>query len=295
VLCGFITRGAENQESPCGMRALLSFCVLVALALAAPVSSPASAQPADAWSLRAGAGALLSPSFLGARTYQVSAFPALRLAYGDRFFASVEEGIGYTFQSGALSAGPVVKMAFGRDEDGSSPFRIAGSRTDALRGLGDVSTGAEAGGFLRYRAGSWTASLELRHGIGGHEAPVGGISVSRVWRFSSPFGTANGPGIFTLGPRATFAGRRYAQAYFGVDAGQSLRSGLPVYSPRGGLISYGVGGVAVMPVAPRTALSLIFGYERLGKPAAQAPLVTQRGSKHQAVVGLFASYEFSWR
>lgn len=266
-----------------------------ALALAIGIAGPAAAQPAQdpAWTLRVGAGALVGPAFLGSKTYQVSAVPALRLAYGDRFFASVEEGLGYAFVStSSWSAGPVVRVAFGRDEDGSSPFRIAGRRETALRGLGDVSTTPEAGAFVRYRWESWSASAEVRHGIGGHEALVGNVSASHVWRFSSPFSGGRGPGIVSLGPRATFASQAYTSAYFGIDPGQSLRSGLRPYSPEGGLVSFGAGGVVVVPVAPRTSVTLLFGYDRLAAAAARSPLISERGSRNQAVVGLFATYEF---
>lgn len=260
-------------------------------------SFPALAQPAnDGWTVRAGAGALLAPSFQGSRTYQLSALPGLRVAYGQRFFLSVEEGAGYALvDSGNWSAGPLLRLAFKRDEDGSSPFRIAGRREGALRGLGDVPTTAEAGGFAKVRWGNWSAQGELRHGIGGHDAAVGTLALSHAWRFSSPFTHAAGPAIVTLGPRLGFASAAYARAYFGVDPVQSARSGLRTYDTGGGVMSYGLGGVVVAPVAPRTALTLVFGYDRLGAPASRSPLVRERGSRNQAVVGLFASYEFSLR
>lgn len=234
----------------------------------------------------------MSPAFQGSRSYQLSAFPALRLSYGDRFFASVEEGVGYALlNTGGWSVGPLVKLAFGRDEDGGGPFRVAGKRDTSLLGLGDIDPTAEAGAFLRYRWNSWSAAAEVRHGIGGHDALVGNVSLSHVWTFDSPFTTGGAPGIFTLGPRINFAGTSYAQTYFGVTAAQSIRSGLRAYDADGGVMSYGVGGVMVAPVAPRTALSVVFGYERLGTPAGNSPLVRERGSRNQAVIGLFATYE----
>lgn len=264
--------------------------VAAALLLSA---AQAKAQPAQGWTLRAGTGAILSPAFLGSRTYQVSAFPALRLAHGDRFFASVEEGVGYAVLStSGWSAGPVLRVAFGRDEDGSGPFRIAGRRETALRGLGDVPTTVEAGAFARYRWGSWSVSADLRHGIGGHDALVGTLSGAHVWRFTSPVFDRGGPGIVSFGPRVSFAGRPYTSAYFGIDPGQSVRSGLAPYAPKGGLVSFGAGGVVVLPVAPRTSLTLLFGYDRLAAVAARSPLVRERGSRNQAGIGLFASYEF---
>ncbi len=265
------------------------------LALVTGICGPAAAQPSQEaqWTMRVGAGALIAPAFVGSKTYQVSAVPALRLAYGDRFFASVEEGLGYALVStSAWSAGPVVRVAFGRDEDGSSPFRIGGRRETALIGLGDVPTTAEAGGFVRYRWESWSASAELRHGIGGHDGLVGNLSASHVWRFSSPFTGGRGPGIISLGPRVSFASQAYNSAYFGIDPSQSLRSGLRSYSPEGGLVSFGAGGVVVVPVAPRTSVTLLFGYDRLAAAAARSPLIRERGSRNQAVVGLFATYEF---
>ena len=272
-----------------------SLATMAALLATAPALA-ANGRPADgpAWSARIGVGTLASPAFRGARTYQVSALPALRIAYGERFFASIEEGLGYAaFKSEQWSAGPVLRVSFGRDEDGGAPFRIAGHRDSALHGLGDLSATAEAGAFVRARLGSWSATAEVRHGLGGHGAALADLALSYAWRFSSPFYDRGGPGIVSLGPRVSLAGASYAMAFFGVDVAQSARSGLPAYSPKGGLMAYGIGGVAVVPVAPRTSLSLILGLERLGAQASRSSLVRIRGSRLQGNLGIFAIYEFA--
>jgi outer membrane protein len=265
--------------------------VLCVTALAAS----AAAQPAsqDAWILRAGAGLLVAPAYTGSNTYHVSAVPALRVAYGRRFFASVEEGIGYALlDRDGWQAGPLVRVAFSRDEDARGPFRIAGRRTNDLRGLGDVSTTAEAGGFVKYGTGAWNAAADLRHGIGGHDGVVGTLSLARTLRFTGPF-VQDTPAFFSIGPRVTLAGADYVQTYFGVTPAQSAAGGLAVHAPGGGLLSYGVGATVVVPVARATALTMLVGAERLAGDAASSPLVRQRGSRMQGVFGLFVSRMFT--
>lgn len=93
------------------------------------------------WTIRIGAGAILSPAFVGSRSYQLMAVPALNVTYRDTFFASVEDGVGYAVISQhGWRAGPIAKIEFGRKEDGDKPFRIAGGKTSALHGLGNVAT-----------------------------------------------------------------------------------------------------------------------------------------------------------
>ena len=53
---------------------------------------------------------------------------------------------------------------------------VAGGRSDALRGLGDVSATAEAGGYAQYQAGGFSAKAEVRKGLGGHD----GLARKRV-------------------------------------------------------------------------------------------------------------------
>lgn len=57
-----------------------------------------------------------------------------------------------------------------------------------------------------------------------------------------------GAAIINMGPRMTAASDDFMQTYFGIDAGQSARTGLARYNAQGGILSYGVGGtVDVLP------------------------------------------------
>ena len=71
--------------------------------------------------------------------------------------------------------GPIVRVDFGRDEDGNGVFCIVGERTNALVGFGDVDATIEFGGFVDYQQNAFRISAELCHGINGHEGFIGEI------------------------------------------------------------------------------------------------------------------------
>jgi outer membrane scaffolding protein for murein synthesis (MipA/OmpV family) len=229
----------------------------------------------------------VSPAWLGSRDTTLSIYPDLRINYGDVLFASVPDGIGWNaVNSEGWKAGPIAKVRFGRDEeDGGSPFLVSGG-SDALRGLGDVGATAEVGGFVEKQFGpqrAWRVRGELRRGFGGHEGVIADASLGYRMRV--------GRTAVAVGPRATFASKAFMQTYFGIDALQSSRSGLPQHRAKGGLLSYGVGGSVLRTLDRRSALTLFAGVDRLGDAPANSPLIQQRGRRTQFTLGL----GYGWR
>ncbi len=258
---------------------------------AAAASAQPPVQSQDGWRVGLGGGALFSPSYLGDDEYRLSALPSIRVEYGDLFFASIENGVGFNaVNRGGFQAGPIARIRFGRDEDGSQPFAVSGDRTGDLIGLGDVDATAELGAFFKYEINGFTSTVEARKGVNGHEGAIIDASINYGGR-SFVLGP---PLIYSIGPRVKFAGDRYHSAYFGVSADQSLASGLPQYSAAGGLSAYGIGAMLIMPLSRDNSMSaiLVSGYDRLGGDAADAPLVQERGSRDQASIGLFFTYWF---
>jgi outer membrane scaffolding protein for murein synthesis (MipA/OmpV family) len=268
--------------------------------LAAVCGSPSVAQPAqptgapnrptldDGWSVTVGLAPIVSNAWQGSEDYVLSVFPDLRINYGDTLFASIPDGLGWNaVNTGDWKAGPIAKLLFGRDEDGSaSPFAVI-SGNDALVGLGDVGATAEVGGFVEKVFGSrqqWRGRVETLRGFGGHEGTVGNFSLSYRVRSSG--------GIFNIGPRATLASSDFTRTYFGVDAGQSARSGLGVYKPSGGLVSYGVSGSMVRSLDRQSAITAFSSLERLGGVAKNSPLVRERGSATQFTFGVGYGFRF---
>lgn len=247
------------------------------------------------WTIRIGAGAILSPAFVGASDYQLLAVPALKVTYRNTFFASVEDGVGYAvINQNGWRAGPIAKIAFGRKEDGDNPFRIAGGKTSALHGLGNVATTLEVGGFAEYRWSSISTKIGLRKGLNGHEGLVGDLSVKYTHSSQSLSPVAESLLVVSFGPRLTVVDSTYNNAFFGVDADQALNSGLPRYSPSGGILSYGVGSLIIVPIRKQLSATFLAGYDRLTGDAASAPLVSERGSPNQWMFGALLSYEFGF-
>lgn len=260
--------------------------------LLAAACCPAFAQERtadDGWGLIVGAGALHSPTYEGDDESRLSILPNIQVSYGDRFFASVQEGVGYrVIKDPGFEAGPIMRVKFSRDEDGDQVFAINGDDTTDLIGLGDVDTSIELGGFIAYEAGPVTFSAEARQAVTGHEGFVADLGVKwsgRAFLFGPPV-------IWSVGPRAKLVDDSYNSAYFSVDAAQSVASGLPLFEAEGGLHSYGIGATAIVPFTDEWSAVIVAGYDRLEGDAADNPLVQLRGSKDQASIGVFLSYTF---
>lgn len=250
---------------------------------------PGPMGPAGDWSLTVGAATIYMPAFTGSKDYQLVAFPDLKVEYQDKFFASLFEGVGYNVvNTESWRAGPIMKFDFGRTEDDDNPFRVAGDKTKALNGLGDVDASVELGGFVEYSFGPFSTSLELRQGVGGHEGLIGAADLSYKG-FAKLMGR---PVMYAFGPRATFADSNYNEAYFGISQAQSAKSGLASYSAGAGLVSYGLSAFAMMPVTKTVSVGAFASYERLGSEAADSPLVKERGDENQFTGGLRLTYEF---
>lgn len=255
-------------------------------------ATPALAQEKpdkDVWSVTLGAGSLLSPTFEGDDDYRVSVLPNVQVSYGDAFFASVQEGVGYrVIDTGVLRAGPIARLRFSRDENGDQPFAVTGDDTNDLAGLGDISTSIELGGFVEYDFGEITISAEARQAASGHEGLVADVGARWKGR-SMAFGP---PLIWSIGPRLRLVDDTFNAAYFGVTNTQSAASGLPTYTASGGLHSYGLGATTIIPIDRdgRWTAVAIAGYDRLMDSAADSPLVRLRGDQDQATIGVFVSY-----
>lgn len=267
------------------------------LALLAVIASvfPLSAQAqetlstASGWKYNVGGGLMVAPKYMGDDSYGLYAVPSLSITYNDKFFASVEEGIGYNYLiNDNWRIGPIAKYDFGRDEDGDSFFKIGGSDTNDLEGLGDVDGTVELGGFVEYKMDALKFSFDLLQGVGGHE----GLRGSAEATYNGMTNFYGQPVRYSVGPEVQWASSNYHNAYFRVNSTQSARSGLSEYKADAGLLSYGIGGTMMMPINDRLSAVTFAKYNHLGDEAANSSLVEERGSEHQGIFGAFISYGF---
>lgn len=67
----------------------------------------------------------------------------------------------------------------------------------------------------------------MRHGIRSHEGVVADLSADAFYDVTPEVRVSGGP-------RASFASKRYFDAYYGVTAAEAAASGLGAYDPGGG-------------------------------------------------------------
>jgi outer membrane protein len=242
------------------------------------------------WRVSAGTGLILAPAFVGARDYSFFAVPDIRVSYKDRFFANVRDGIGYAvIREEGLFIGPVITYDFSRTEkNGGSFFQLAGSRNNGLQGMGNVPGTISLGVYAEYNLHPYKFKLQMNKGVTGHEGTL--VEAKALY---GGVRTYNGPPlIYAFGPHVKFGNQTYTNAYWGISPEQSAHSGLVQYHANAGIISYGVGGFALLPVTKSISVSLFAGFDRLAPPVANSPLVQVRGSENQAAIGLTVSYGF---
>lgn len=236
------------------------------------------AQIGKDWTLEIGIEAGVLPTYEGSSRYMLRPFPLfdIRKAGTPPRFRAPRDGFGFgLYDTGRFRVGPTAKIRFPRREGDDAN----------LRGLG-VDTALELGGFAEYWVTPWLRTRgEVRQGIGGHRGIVSDLTADVVVPLT-PQLTVSG------GPRLTLATEKAEDPYYSVTASQAVVSGLPVYTAKGGVESWGLGAQARYFWSPQWTTYTYLEYQRLAGDAANSPLVTQRGSRDQVQVGMGVTYSF---
>lgn len=262
-----------------GLVAFVSaFAALTAPAMAGG-DSIFSSEPASSWTVTLGAEGRVLPRFDGSKGFSWTAFPVLQVRRGgtNAKFRSPRDGISFAIiDENNFRFGPTGKIKRERRE-GDDP---------ALMGLGNVDWTVELGAFVEYWWMPWLRTrAELRNGIGGHHGLVGDLSADLVYNFAPQWTLAGGP-------RMTVASSAALDPYFSINTTQAIASGLPVYTAKGGVRSYGAGAQLRYAINSRWETYTYVEYERLSGDAANSPLVTLRGTRDQVSAGLGLTYSF---
>lgn len=253
-----------------------------AMAICATVSFPALADTSwfsGPWTVTLGVEGRARPTFEGAdslRFVPVPLFDIRRTGTARKFHSPLDGASIGLVETENFRFGPTFKVRLPRNEGDAS----------ALRGLGDVKYGIEAGVFAEYWPARWLRTrAEVRQGFHGHHGLVANLSSDLVHAVTPQL-------TVSAGPRVRFESAKTMQTYIGVDVQQSLLSGLPVYSPAGGLRSLGAGAQVQYDLTPQWSTHIFAEYERLSGPAADSPLVRLRGSRDQVTTGIGVNYAF---
>ncbi len=233
------------------------------------------------WSLTLGASVYTAPKYEGDKNYDINVDPMISIGKAGRVerFTSRNDNISFSLLDRQLiRMGLVGKILTGRDSDTSGD----------LKGLKRVKWGGEAGGFAELYPTDWLRLRgELRQGFRSHDGVTADLAVDAYTNITDTVRLSGGP-------RAFYATKDYFKNYYGVNAKESLRSGLREYHADDGWGSVGLGGAVTWKTTPKVTTSLFGEYKRLVDVAGDSSLVDQRGDKNQFTVGVSATYRFDF-
>jgi outer membrane scaffolding protein for murein synthesis (MipA/OmpV family) len=246
--------------------------------------------PEGVTNVRIGAGPGVYSAFEGSRDYGVHLVPVVSFKYRNlvevvnneihvtafnRLFTS-DPGTERERNTRYLRAGPLVSINFGRGENDNP----------ALKGLGDVGTSFELGAFVAYVRNDDRWRVRARQDVAdGHRGATMQLDYTHTF--------LRGPRIsFSAAVGLEMATSVYLKSFFGVDAAQSQRSGLPQFHPSGGLKDGNLTVNGSYALSDHWTLFLNAGYEHLLGDAAASPLIKQRGSPNVASASTFVVYTF---
>lgn len=268
--------------------ALRAGATLLAGLVAFLAISPAQAEDTKGFSGYLTLGGAMVPDYEGSEDYQAAPFAAGKLAYdeyyvearGSKLRANVMPAGVFPF---GLELGPSLAYRFGRDD-------VKNDDVDALR---DVDGTFAVGGFAKIYT---NAVLDESDQLGFDVEVLGGIGSDRdgtVITFGPSYSFSPWDSLrLGFNASATYASDRYNETYFGIDADNALRSGLPTYDADGGIKDLGLSVNATYMMTEHWAITGNAKITQLVGDAADSPIVDDAGSATQGVVAVGIVFNF---
>jgi outer membrane protein len=231
----------------------------------------------------AGVGIGSYPDYLGSDEQAVGVAPIARISLGGNRFARlmVNDLRINLLDHSNWQFGPAAVYRFGREDVDDRVVSKVREIDDSLSlGAFGAYLWRDPAEFRRQAGvGGWALG-DVSGAYGGWTAGLNAFAMEPVARMVSVAG----------GAALTYASENYMDEYFGVTAADSLASGLPVYTPGGGLRDVRAWLTALVHLGPQWHIGAGVMYSRLVGDAADSPLVADRGSKNQWVYGVGGIY-----
>jgi MipA family protein len=228
------------------------------------------------WSVVIGTGPAVVPHYPGARDDRISVVPLISASHsGETPFFFGPFGLGFSpINVGGFHAGPIIGLMPNRRQ----------SDDPHLNGLGDISTSATAGVFALYRVGPVAITTAVEQAI--THTGNGLMGLGQI-----DYHMAIVPGKLELhfGPELEFGNAVHQRTWFGVTPLQSASSGLPVFTPGGGIINAGMHAGLNYRYSQHVLLRAFADVKRLTGDTADSPIVER---STQEVTGVGIAYRF---
>lgn len=226
------------------------------------------------WDFTLGAGLADAPRYPGASTRRVRLAPLVSISYGDRLFIG-PLGIGVTaFRWDGFRAGPVLGFERGRSQ----------SDDPRLAGLGDISASVTAGLFAAYARGPFAIYATARQAV-----TSTGNGLSGLLQMDARHAFVSARTLIAAGPDVEFGNNEFQRVWFGISPQQSASSGLPTYTPSGGIDRVGLHARLTYRVSAHWLVRAFARISDLTGEVAQSPIVERRA---QVEAGVGVAYHF---
>lgn len=249
------------------------------------VLSTGTASAQDSLEGQIGLGAGYAPDYEGSDDYKPIPIIPLSLRYEGFGVQTAGQGLqfdvsGFQF----INFGPTIEYRGGRDNDVNDVV---------VRLLPEIDPAIEVGAFAEINLPFFAPGQDAVTFIGKISFDVSGTHdgylIDAALRYSVPFGEDV---RLTMIGGTTIASANYNDTYFSVTPAGAAASGLGVFDADGGLKDI-TGTVSLSYlVTEHWGFNLIGRYKRLVGDAADSPIVSERGSRHQFLGGLAAIYKF---
>jgi outer membrane scaffolding protein for murein synthesis (MipA/OmpV family) len=232
--------------------------------------------------LSLGLGVGVAPDYIGSDDYT-----AVPMVYGKM---TCPEGNYYLELAGKtlkanlvnhdlLVFGPLVNYRFGRDD----AISIDDS---AVEKMDSVDDSFEVGAFLGLRMDEWAFMAEAFKDVSdGHDGLLVTLSGKYVWDLSSSWD-------LIIGGSTTWADSDYMDAFFSVDPGDAIKSGLHLYNAGSQWRDVSCDLGAVYRCNEEWKIRLSGGWTRLLSDAKNSPVTDDRGDQNQFFAGIMGIYTF---
>jgi outer membrane scaffolding protein for murein synthesis (MipA/OmpV family) len=258
-------------------------------------NAPAMPTVFDGDYLTVGAGAAYVPGYEGSDSYVVTPVLGLQGRLGGFTISPRPAGAAIDLINEpsdakiAFNLGPVTRVRFDRTKQIRDP---------AVSALGVLKTAIEVGATAGFSIGritnpydSLSFGADIRWDVNGaHKGRVIQPTITYLTPLAASFAVV-------LNVSAEHVDDKYAHYYYDVTPVGAAASGLPVYSARGGWKSAGASLVTFYDLDGNLAnggFALVGGlsYSRMLGNIARSPIVAQRGSKNQFMLGAGVAYTF---
>jgi MipA family protein len=240
---------------------------------------PESQPKAKGTQVQLGLGAGVAPDYEGSDEYKGVPLLFARVDWASGMFLHFEAGSGLRVNlvpSPNWRLGPVLKYIPARDN-------VDDKRVDNLK---DVDAAVMLGGFAGYDFGRWSTFVQLVQDVSGsNDGYVATLGVSYAIPVSDQL-------LVAFSATTNYASGDYMSTYFGIDAGDSARSGLKTYNANSGFKDVGVGVLVQYWAWGNIGLRFRAGYVLLVGDAADSPIVKDVGDENQVFGGLMVTYRF---